>query len=241
MGKIIILATLLSLPFFSFAQNAEEDAIKKLMRQETEVFFARKADAWKAIRLQQENTSNTYVSSNSYTNMMGWEKLRATVENNFKSNSKPIPVEVKQDNFTIRTGGDLAWVEYDQTLTVPGVDPKSTDVSREYRSLVKDNGSWKIASQISLYPETFASTAEATERSLRIIGYKLLDAKKVDDAVQVFQLNAKLNPGSWMVYDCLGEAYALAGNKNAAIENYEQSTKINPKNEEGMAALKKLK
>ncbi len=251
MRKITILATLLSLSFLSIAQNAEEDAIKKLMREETEVFFGRKADAWQATRLQQANTSNTYVSSNSYTNMMGWEKLKTAVENSFKS--KPNPVEIKQDNFIIRMGGDLAWVEYDQTLTAPSIDPKAKkggagtgdrsmwSVSREYRTLVKDNGSWKIASQISLYPETFASTAEATEGSLRTIGYKLLNAKKVDEAVQVFQLNAKLNPDSWNVYNSLGEAYALAGNKKTAIENYEKSIKLNPKNEAGMAALAKLK
>jgi Flp pilus assembly protein TadD len=240
MRKITILATLLSLSFFSIAQNAEEDAIKKLMREETEVFYQRKADAWQATRLQQANTSNTYVSSNSYTNMMGWEKLKTAVENNFKSNPRPPVRTVKQDNFIIRTGGDLAWVEYDQTLTAPS-DPKVKNVSREYRALVRDNGSWKIASQISLYPETFASTAEATEGSLRTIGYKLLNAKKVDEAVQVFQLNAKLNPDSWNVYNSLGVAYALADNRKAAIENYEKSTKMNPKNEAGMAALAKLK
>ncbi len=239
MRRFTILIALIGFEFLAFGQNVEEDAIKKLMREETEVYFGRKADAWQATRLQQANTSNTYVSNNSYTNMMGWEKLKTAVENSFKS--KPYPVEIKQDNFIIRTGGDLAWVEFDQTLTAPGVDRRATDVTREYRALVKDNGSWKIASQISLYPETFAATAEATERSLAITGYKFLDAKKVDEAVQVFQLNVKLHPDSWRVYDWLGEAYAVAGNKKAAIENYEKALKLDPKSTTIPPILAKLK
>jgi TolA-binding protein len=39
----------------------------------------------------------------------------------------------------------------------------------------------------------------------------------------------------------LGEAYALAGNKKAAIENYEKSVKLNPKSTSGPEALAKLK
>jgi hypothetical protein len=42
----------------------------------------------------------------------------------------------------------------------------------------------------------------------------------------VFKLNVKLFPGSWNVYDSLGEAYADNGNADEAIENYEASLKI---------------
>ena len=48
-------------------------------------------------------------------------------------------------------------------------------------------------------------------------------------------------PDSWNVYDSLGEAYAAAGNKKEAIENYEKSIKLNPKSESGIAVLAKLK
>ena len=38
-----------------------------------------------------------------------------------------------------------------------------------------------------------------------------------------------------------GEAYAAAGLKDLAIQNYEKSVQLNPKNENGKAALAKLK
>jgi Flp pilus assembly protein TadD len=51
----------------------------------------------------------------------------------------------------------------------------------------------------------------------------------------------RLFPASWNVYDSLGEAYAAAGRKDLAIQNYEKSLQLNPKNDTGKAALEKLK
>ncbi|TMI88896.1 MAG: tetratricopeptide repeat protein, partial [Bacteroidetes bacterium] len=42
-------------------------------------------------------------------------------------------------------------------------------------------------------------------------------------------------------WDSLGEAYAAAGKKTEAIENYEKSLKLNPNSESGKTALAKLK
>jgi tetratricopeptide (TPR) repeat protein len=69
----------------------------------------------------------------------------------------------------------------------------------------------------------------------------LLADKKINDAIEVFKLNIKLHPDSWNTYDSMGEAYAIAGNKALAIENYETSIKMNSKNESGKTALAKLK
>lgn len=76
---------------------------------------------------------------------------------------------------------------------------------------------------------------------LNTLGYAYLNAKRNDEAIDIFKMNVKFNPKSWNVFDSLGEAYAAAGNKNLAIKNYEQSIVLNPKNEAGQAALAKLK
>ena len=55
------------------------------------------------------------------------------------------------------------------------------------------------------------------------------------------RVNVKLFPASWNAYDSLGEAYAAAGQKDLAIQNYEKSVQLNPKNDNGKAALAKLK
>lgn len=67
-----------------------------------------------------------------------------------------------------------------------------------------------------------------------------LSMHNINDAIEVFKLNVKLHPNSWNPYDSLGETYALAGNKDLAIENYETSIKLNPKSDTGKEALKKL-
>jgi CubicO group peptidase (beta-lactamase class C family) len=78
------------------------------------------------------------------------------------------------------------------------------------------------------------------EDSLNSIGYQLLTAKKVPDAIRVFQLNVELYPQSWNVYDSLGEAYMNNGDKDLAIQNYKKSLDLNPDNRNGAEMLKKL-
>ena len=60
----------------------------------------------------------------------------------------------------------------------------------------------------------------ATEPDMNAYGYQLLGAGKVDSAIVVFQKNVKDYPKSWNVYDSLGEAYAVKGDKRKARELY---------------------
>ena len=79
------------------------------------------------------------------------------------------------------------------------------------------------------------------EDSLNLLGYVLLQSKKIDDAIQVFKLNVQEYPKHWNCYDSLGEAYMNAGQKELAIQNYQKSVELNPENTNGIEALKKLK
>jgi cyclase len=79
------------------------------------------------------------------------------------------------------------------------------------------------------------------EAEFNILGYNLINEGKLNDAIEAFKITVGLYPGSWNAYDSLGEAYALAGNKELAIENYERSLKLNPNSPSGTNALKQLK
>jgi len=48
-------------------------------------------------------------------------------------------------------------------------------------------------------------------------------------------------PESGNVYDSLGEAYMKAGQKELAIQNYEKSLQLDPKNQNAVEMLKRLK
>jgi tetratricopeptide (TPR) repeat protein len=81
----------------------------------------------------------------------------------------------------------------------------------------------------------------ADEGSLNTLGYHLLQQKKVDEAIKVFERNVQESPNASNPYDSLGEAYMTAGKKDLAIKNYEKSLELNPNNMNGAAMLKKLK
>jgi cytochrome c-type biogenesis protein CcmH/NrfG len=53
--------------------------------------------------------------------------------------------------------------------------------------------------------------------------------------------NVQEYPQSSNTYDSLGEAYAKAGKKDLAIQNYEKSLQLNPDNKNAVDRLKKLK
>lgn len=78
------------------------------------------------------------------------------------------------------------------------------------------------------------------ESELNNLGYVLLFQEKIDDAIEVFKMNVEAYPQAWNAYDSLGEAYLAAGNLSLARVNYEISVQLNPKNEAGIAQLKKL-
>ena len=79
------------------------------------------------------------------------------------------------------------------------------------------------------------------ENRLNSLGYRLMAEKRYREAIAVLKLNVELYPVSWNVYDSLGEAYMLNGDKALAIRNYEKSLEINPKNGNGAQMLKKLR
>jgi len=83
----------------------------------------------------------------------------------------------------------------------------------------------------------------ANENELNNYGYQLLAQKKTDEAIETFKKNVKDHPGSWNVYDSLGEAYAVKGNKKLAVENYTKALSMAPEAQKKRinGALAKLK
>jgi Flp pilus assembly protein TadD len=102
-----------------------------------------------------------------------------------------------------------------------GIDP----AIGKYRNLKKDQ------------PDAY----DFQEGELNGLGYNLIRQKRFKEAIKVFQLNVEAYPQSSNVYDSLGEAYMLNGEKAPAIENYEKSLKLNPGNTNAVEKLKLLR
>lgn len=89
--------------------------------------------------------------------------------------------------------------------------------------------------------KTSANGYDFNEGDLNAMGYALINQKKFDEAIDALKLNTEMYPSSGNAYDSLGEAYMDAGQKALAIQSYEKSLQLDPKNENAVTMLKKLK
>jgi CubicO group peptidase (beta-lactamase class C family) len=156
------------------------------------------------------------------------QKLGLMVFTNSGNGHSIIPAIIKE---TI--GGQqpaIAWIGY---------EPYNSAA----RLLLKDILARGVAA-INEYLERRKSNPGAgvlNEDQMNRLGYQLLGRKRVTEAIEVFKLNVADFPQSSNVYDSLGEAYAAGGDKEMAIKNYQKSVELNPQNENGIQALKKLR
>lgn len=75
---------------------------------------------------------------------------------------------------------------------------------------------------------------------LNKIGYAFLKEKSVDNAIIVFQENAKLFPDNSNTWDSLGEAYFINGDKENALKSYQKALALDPNSESAKAMIQKL-
>lgn len=108
-------------------------------------------------------------------------------------------------------------------------------------TLLKTIGEKDVASAIKQYRELKAGATakqyDFAETELNVLGYRLLQLKKVAEAIEIFKLNVEAYPQAANAYDSLGEAYMVHGDKDLAIANYKKSLELNPKNTNATAQL----
>jgi CubicO group peptidase (beta-lactamase class C family) len=85
-----------------------------------------------------------------------------------------------------------------------------------------------------------ANVYDFGEPELNTLGYQLLQARKLKEAVEIFKLNVEAYPQGFNTYDSLGEAYMISGNTELAIQNYKKSLELNPQNTGAVEMLKRL-
>ena len=134
-----------------------------------------------------------------------------------------------------------AIASYVWTLSRPGT---SDFVARQQRFLdLARLGFTKEAVALFQRADSAAGRpATLPERGLNALGYELLRrGGDPEDPIAIFRLNTVLHPDSWNVWDSLGEALAGAGKTREAIESYEKSLRLNPKNDNARKALEALR
>ncbi len=120
----------------------------------------------------------------------------------------------------------LQWIKYDHY----------DSPAMQFAKIARENGASTAIRQF--HPALLRG--DVSEDAINSAGYQLLSAKKLSDSIQIFELNVQLHPESWNVYDSLAEAYMNSGEKELAIQNYQKSLELNPKNNNAVTTLKKL-
>ncbi len=127
---------------------------------------------------------------------------------------------------------------YVWTISHAGTNPRVA-AQQEFLRLAR-------AGQIKEATSLFEKEEKATPKNLLLpenglnrFGYEILP-KSAENAIALFQLNARLHSESSNVYDSLGEAYAAAGRKDEAIRAYRRSLELNPQNKNAADKLKAL-
>jgi tetratricopeptide (TPR) repeat protein len=80
-----------------------------------------------------------------------------------------------------------------------------------------------------------------TEQPLLEVGQRLLNEKKPEQALVLFQINAEENPHSFRAYFALGEAYFQTGKKELAVRNLEKALQMNSKSYDVRERLRQIK
>jgi len=69
----------------------------------------------------------------------------------------------------------------------------------------------------------------------------LIDLERINDVIELRELNVDYYPRIHQLYDFLAEAYLKNGQNDLAIKNYEKSLELNPENENAREMLTRLK
>jgi len=115
--------------------------------------------------------------------------------------------------------------------------PPLPDISKIIRTTIGQEGVESAFQKFKALVKPRSQKVYLGEWEVNKVGYLFLNQNAIDKAISVFEFNVAQHPKSANAYDSLAEAYLKAGNKEAAIKNYKQSLKLNPKNDNAKKVL----
>ncbi len=134
-----------------------------------------------------------------------------------------------------RINDAIAKILYNQPYT-----PPKMSIASVLDKTIRDKG---IDAAIAEYRDLKAKqsgTYDFAEGELNQLGYQLMRADKMKEAVEIFKLNVEAYPQAANTYDSLGEAYMNLNQRELAVANYKKSLELNPKNTNAAERLKRL-
>ena len=119
-------------------------------------------------------------------------------------------------------------------------EPPKMSITSRLEKTINEKG---VAAGIAEYRDLKAKESaiyDFSEPELNNLGYRLLRAGKLKEAVEVFKLNVEMYPKGFNTYDSLAEAYEAQKERELAVTNYKKSLELNPQNTSAAEALKRF-
>ena len=119
-------------------------------------------------------------------------------------------------------------------------DPPKMSIVPLLEKTIQEKG---VAAAVAQYRELKAkqpATHDFAEPELNNLGYQLMGAGKIKEALEIFKLNVEAYPQGFNTYDSLAEAYMRLNEREQAIANYKKSLELNPQNTNAVDMLKRL-
>jgi len=162
--------------------------------------------------------------------------------------SRPNPMGENFEQFrkTLSAGAPKGLI-WDSAL-YPDEDHGSTVLRAHYAGLRTVFSDWQAPADENGFPtgglaglqqhyqklsDRFGYRILVPEPTLNILGYQLMGAKKLDEAIAAFKQNVELYPGSANVYDSLGEGLEAAGKFDSATQNFQKAIEMATTNNDG--------
>jgi CubicO group peptidase (beta-lactamase class C family) len=166
----------------------------------------------------------------------GWVGFITYICRDIESNNSIILLTNHTSRYLRAVGEVVEQILYNKPYTLPKISIAQV--------VAKDLINQGVDSAICLYRRLKKNESHKYsfhERELNSLGYQLIEMERLDEAIEIFKFNVEMYPKAWNPYDSLGEAYMMKGDKKLAIQNYKKSLMLNPKNNNAINNLKKLR
>lgn len=134
-----------------FAQNSDEAAIKKVLNEETSNYFHKNYDGWADTWVHDTAASVLRAGTGNYEQLLGWNAISAEYKNDIKGLRSRTDAEIapflNKTDYNIYINGNVATVSFKEGGNTPNT---------EMRTLVKQNGAWKILNFTLINNGTYA-------------------------------------------------------------------------------------
>lgn len=147
--RAVVLLLLVLGPFMLCAQEAEKEAIKRVIMTETESYLGIDHATWISCWHEVPYAYWSFADKDGSQFINGWANIQQTFEQYFKS-QKPSKARISYTWQEIRVYSNGAYVRFQEKAD----DGNRVEVTDQVRMLEKKDGKWKIICMIAVVEET---------------------------------------------------------------------------------------